>query len=61
MSKSNHQKHGFRPMPKFMRKFRKDFISFPKLVKHMKWNGDSFVSVFSNGEIGVIENIRWIE
>ena len=61
MSKSNHQKHGFKPNPKFMRKFGKDFTTFPKLAKHLKWNGDSLTSVFNHGEVGTVENIRWVE
>jgi hypothetical protein len=61
MSKSNHQKHGFKPAPKFMRKYEKEFKTWPQLKKTMRWNGDDPVSMFANGTIGRIENIRWVE
>lgn len=59
MSKSNHQKYGFHPSPKWARGI-KGFFFIPKLLRYERWNGRS-LPLFSNSEVGGIEGMRFIE
>lgn len=60
MSKSNHQKHGFRPPHKEQRR-DKSFVPYKKYLRQLKrnarWNGWSLRDVFGD-ELGRVESIQ---
>jgi len=60
MSLSNHQKHGYHPTPKWMRR-DKSWVSAKKywheLRKQAKWNGKP-MSDYISSEVGKIESIH---
>ncbi len=61
MRLSNHQKHGFHPVSKEFRRDKnwvKATTYWGKVVRHARWNGDPFPLT---GEVGRIEQIRWVE